>query len=173
MLVKGTPAEGIVNGRWDVKKFGNTSSIDLHTMMIISNWGVSQLGLWWHLGDCCVHQTILKKFKRQKKLVIYRQYHISWNCYRQISFLMAPLSIIPDSKDHGTNMGHIWVLSAAGGSHVGPMNLAIRDVRCIFSANQDAVNFPLQFQPIKLDYLYHHFQLNTSTSHELVLDKHC
>ena len=35
---------------------------------------------------------------------------------------------IPDSKDHGTNMGPIWVLSAPGGPHVGPMNLAIRDI---------------------------------------------
>ena len=31
-----------------------------------------------------------------------------------------------DSKVHGANMGHIWVLSAPGGPHVGPMNLAIR-----------------------------------------------
>ena len=34
---------------------------------------------------------------------------------------------IPDSKVHGTNMGHTWVLSSPGGPHVGPMNLAIRD----------------------------------------------
>ena len=32
----------------------------------------------------------------------------------------------PDSKVHGANMGPIWVLSAPGGSHVGPINLAIR-----------------------------------------------
>ena len=30
-----------------------------------------------------------------------------------------------DSKDHGANMGPIWVLSAPDGPHVGPMNLAI------------------------------------------------
>ena len=30
-----------------------------------------------------------------------------------------------DSKVHGANMGPTWVLSAPGGSHVGPMNLAI------------------------------------------------
>ena len=29
------------------------------------------------------------------------------------------------SKVHGANMGPTWVLSALGGSHVGPMNLAI------------------------------------------------
>ena len=33
----------------------------------------------------------------------------------------------PDSKVHGANMGHAWVLSVPDGPHVGPMNLAIRD----------------------------------------------
>ena len=36
--------------------------------------------------------------------------------------------VIPDSKVHGANMGPTWVLSAPDGPHVGPMNLAIRDV---------------------------------------------
>ena len=31
----------------------------------------------------------------------------------------------PDNKVHGSNMGPTWVLSAPGGPHVGPMNLAI------------------------------------------------
>ena len=35
---------------------------------------------------------------------------------------------IPDSKVHGANMGPTWVMSAPGGPHVGPTNLAIRDV---------------------------------------------
>ena len=34
--------------------------------------------------------------------------------------------IDPDSKVHGANMGPTWVLSAPDGTHVGPMNLAIR-----------------------------------------------
>ena len=33
-----------------------------------------------------------------------------------------------DSKVHGANMGPTWVLSAPDGPHVGPMNLAIREV---------------------------------------------
>ena len=37
------------------------------------------------------------------------------------------LVIIPDSKNHGANMGPTWALSAPDGPHVGPMNLAIRD----------------------------------------------
>ena len=36
----------------------------------------------------------------------------------------------PDSKVHGANMGPIWVLSAPGGPHVGPMNLVIRVSMC-------------------------------------------
>ena len=32
----------------------------------------------------------------------------------------------PDSKIHGANMGPTWLLWAPGGSHVSPMNLAIR-----------------------------------------------
>ena len=35
---------------------------------------------------------------------------------------------ITDSKVHGANTGPTWVLSAPDGPHVGPMNLAIRDV---------------------------------------------
>ena len=35
--------------------------------------------------------------------------------------------LIPDSKIHGANMGPAWVMSAPGGPHVGPINLAIRD----------------------------------------------
>ena len=34
--------------------------------------------------------------------------------------------VVPDSKFHGANMGHTWVLSAPDGLHFGPMNLAIR-----------------------------------------------
>ena len=35
---------------------------------------------------------------------------------------------IRESEVHGANMGPIWVLSSPDGPHVGPMNLAIRDV---------------------------------------------
>ena len=33
-----------------------------------------------------------------------------------------------DSKVHVVNMGPTWVLSALDGPHVGPMNLAIREL---------------------------------------------
>ena len=34
----------------------------------------------------------------------------------------------PDSKVHEANIGHIWGRQDPGGPHVGPMNLAIREV---------------------------------------------
>ena len=37
---------------------------------------------------------------------------------------------VRDSKDDGANMGPTWVLSAPGGPHVGPINLAIRGGHC-------------------------------------------
>ena len=41
--------------------------------------------------------------------------------------IAAQSDYIPDSKDHGANMGPTWVLSAPDGPHLGPMNLAIRN----------------------------------------------
>ena len=35
----------------------------------------------------------------------------------------------PDSKVHGTNMGPIWGRQDPGGSHVGPMNFALWEIR--------------------------------------------
>ena len=43
-------------------------------------------------------------------------------------FVKRPRDDTPDSKVHGANMGPTWVLSAPNRPHVGPMNLAIRDV---------------------------------------------
>ena len=40
---------------------------------------------------------------------------------------LLPQRNIPDSKVHGANIAPTWVLPAPDGSHVGPMNLAIRD----------------------------------------------
>ena len=49
-------------------------------------------------------------------------------CIKAMLLTGVHLSVkIPDSKVHGANMGPIWVLSAPGGPHVGPMNLAIKD----------------------------------------------
>ena len=50
-----------------------------------------------------------------------------------------------DSKVHGVNMGPTWVLSAPDGSHVGPMNPAIRVVQALACR---PVGASLQFKPI-------------------------
>ena len=50
-------------------------------------------------------------------------YNIIW-----LQYLTEPCNKIPDSKVHEANMEPTWVLSAPDGPHVGPMNLAIRDV---------------------------------------------
>ena len=42
---------------------------------------------------------------------------------------------IPDSEIHGANMGPTWVLPAQDRSHVGPMNLAIRDTTLRYPCN--------------------------------------
>ena len=43
---------------------------------------------------------------------------------------------IPDNKVHGANMGTTWVLSAPDGPHVGPTNLAIRDIYPIYKREE-------------------------------------
>ena len=41
--------------------------------------------------------------------------------------------INPDSNAYGDDMGPTWVLLAPDASHIGPMNLAIREVNLIRS----------------------------------------
>ena len=41
---------------------------------------------------------------------------------------MKESELIPDSKVRGANMGPTWGRQDPGGLHVGPMNLAIRDI---------------------------------------------
>ena len=54
----------------------------------------------------------------------------SSSCGNHLGGMGVPVVILmhPDSKSHGANMGSTWVLSARGGPHVGPMNIAIRAV---------------------------------------------
>ena len=47
---------------------------------------------------------------------------------------------IPDSKVHGAIMGPTWVMSVPDGPHVGPMNLAIRDVYSVSQLLTKAMN---------------------------------
>ena len=48
-------------------------------------------------------------------------------CESNMKYYVACIAeTVRDSKVHGANTGPTWVLSAPGGPHIGPMNLAIR-----------------------------------------------
>ena len=64
---------------------------------------------------CDRHICILQAFSQ----TIRQEYHI----HKDVSG-----GNIPDSKVHWANMGPAWVLLAPDRPHVGPMNLAIRDI---------------------------------------------
>ena len=55
-------------------------------------------------------------------------WYFSFMCYFIFWNISTEVERFPDSKVHGANMGPTWVLSAPGGPHVGPTNLAIRVV---------------------------------------------
>ena len=62
-------------------------------------------------------------------LVNYFDYRLRFGgIFRETNPWLYCFHSIPDSKVHGVNLGPIWVLSAPDGPHVGPMNLAIRDI---------------------------------------------
>ena len=54
-------------------------------------------------------------------------FRLHWNLYPKVQLTI--IQHYSDSKVHGANMGPTWVLSAPGGPHVGPINLAIRVVQ--------------------------------------------
>ena len=62
----------------------------------------------------------------------------------------------PDSKVHGANIGPTWVLSAPGGPHIGPTNLAIRVVLCNWWMG--ILNGPCQLLNVTSYQEYHHVQ---------------
>ena len=78
--------------------------------------------------DICIC-TFIAYFVRNDEIKMFNQ---SINqSYERPNAGESVMKNIPDSKVHGANMGPTWVLSAPDGPHVGPMNLAIRDVwRC-------------------------------------------
>ena len=74
-------------------------------------------------------------------LGLYHQFLMDWYCsfaqtlhHSQPTIIHSKTWTTPDSKVHGANMGPTWVLSAPDGPHVGPMNLAIRDVHYSWDA---------------------------------------
>ena len=79
--------------------------------------------------------------------------------------------IFPDNKVHVAHKGPTWVLSAPGGTHVGPMNLVIRviirtlsltsdNTLIVYSANsweltKFTLNFPNSIVPLLGQYCWH------------------
>ena len=64
---------------------------------------------------------------------------VSPKCIRIITWKIMNIYISmynPDRQVHGANMGPTWVLSAPDGPHVGPMNLAMKEVILVFSRYQ-------------------------------------
>ena len=55
-----------------------------------------------------------------------QHYHFCNGIWHLTNIILYADIALPDNKFHGANMGPTWVLSASDGSHVGPMNLAIR-----------------------------------------------
>ena len=80
-------------------------------------------------------------FSEKKNNVKWSNFVVPWTFYHPcLALLWLPqcqwsihggygirLKCTPDSRVHGAYMAPTWVLSAQGGCHVGPMNLAIRD----------------------------------------------
>ena len=66
------------------------------------------------------HEIGLKQGESVQPLITQRQINLEGLKYTNHS--------LSDNKVHGANMGLTWVLLAPDGPHVGPMNLAIRDV---------------------------------------------
>ena len=85
----------------------------------------------WHLHDS-LHMFIVLHFCCFDRYMVLSQpmfthqyHHTKWSSRHEPHKNIFVIGV-PDSKDHGANMGPTWVLSAPGGPHVGPINLAIR-----------------------------------------------
>ena len=71
-------------------------------------------------SGCTVHHTIANHVLPCKMIN-----SMEFSLINAISTTCITNWLYPDSKVHRANMGPTWVLSAPGGPHVGPMDLAI------------------------------------------------
>ena len=60
-----------------------------------------------------------------------------WQYWVYCGACFFPNCSSPDCKVHGTYMGPTWGRQDPGGPHVGPMNLAIREVSCLATTGPD------------------------------------
>ena len=85
---------------------------------------------WWnHCRICCILFIVCMPLvwcSSRINISDFTGYRVErWHCVKSW-WLFGSTKSYPDSKVHETYMGPTWVLSAPGGHHVGPMNLAIR-----------------------------------------------
>ena len=107
-----------------------------------SNWSPRRLAeenwsRWRHnscLGDVSVTDGLFRhkhhKWQNEESIgitiFVIDSMYLALHYIRDVCYTHFTGNPIPDSKVHGANMGPTWVLSAPGGPHVGPMNLAVR-----------------------------------------------
>ena len=83
------------------------------------------------VNDGYVHECMLRN---SNALVMLHPNYIGTKQNRSRPFAVKTLChasasrYVPDSKVHAADMGPTWILSAPDGTHVGPMNMAIRGV---------------------------------------------
>ena len=71
---------------------------------------------------------------KQRRLWIFHVALVANNSLTVVKY--GPVITHPDSKVHGANMVPIWVLSAPGGAHVGPIDLAFRALYYLCNTQQ-------------------------------------
>ena len=107
----------------DIACWGTKAICDHDNNCCMNMWLVTnQQWFVLRLGAESMLNTISDQLRFQRDLLFV------WDLF---SGIMINISTDPDSKVHGANMGPTWVLPAQGGPHVGPRNLAIRDVLSI------------------------------------------
>ena len=87
---------------------------------------------------CSIHVTECNKpYDDVMDVILDINVYISFYAYLLCKYKLSPFCPVhplhwfinvPDSKFNGASMGPTWVLLAPDGPHVGPMNLAIRDI---------------------------------------------
>ena len=83
-----------------------------------------------HLTTFIQTQTSLLKechdsWMQNRDVLLTKFDYFTWRLSMHSHIWARFLYLNPDSKIHVANMGASWVLSAPGGPHVGPMNLAV------------------------------------------------
>ena len=93
----------------------------IHSVMKRNHYDGTRFG-----SNCITLRHGLPSLPQDHIWVWRRSISIYWRLPLEVWRVISEM--YPDNKVHGAHMGPTWVLSAPGGPHVGPMNLAIRVV---------------------------------------------